>query len=72
MKKLLSYTENGQEYLALIEDDQLVRFGKAPALLKNKPLLGTIILGRIEKVLIPLHSAYVNIGQEEPAFLPLD
>ncbi|MBO4888719.1 MAG: ribonuclease E/G [Firmicutes bacterium] len=72
MKKLLSYREDGQEYLALIEDDRLVRFEKKTESSKTKSVIGTILLGRIEKVLIPLQAAYVDIGLEESAFLPLD
>ena len=72
MKKLLSYHEEGKEYLALIEDDRLVRFEKKTESSKTRPALGTILLGRIEKVLIPPQAAYVDIGLEESAFLPLD
>ena len=72
MKKLLSFTENEEERLALIEDDRLVRYETRPRVNKGHASLGSIVLGRIEQMVIPLHAAYVDIAEEENVFLPLD
>lgn len=73
MKRVLVYSQSDRICLALMEEDRLVEWTREMQQGKDDcPVLGSILMGRIQQVQVSLNAAYVDIGLKEPAFLPLD
>lgn len=71
IEKTLLYQEtDGQARLAVLEDGELVELISEPC--GEASLMGSLYVGRVMNVLPGMRSAFVDVGLERNAFLPLD
>jgi len=67
--QLLSAEENGSRRIALLEEDKLLEYYQEEA--DSDGIVGTVYLGRVERVLPDVKAAFVKLGLKQNGFLPL-
>jgi ribonuclease G len=66
-KEIVVNVEDSQTRIAIVEDSKLAELYIENA--ENKRTIGNMYLGRIRKVMPSIQAAFVDIGQEQDAFL---
>src|SRR6056297_2652020 len=66
-KEIVVNVGEAQTRIAIVEDGKLVELYIEDA--ENKRTIGNLCLGRMRKVMPRIQAAFVDIGQEEDAFL---
>ena len=66
-KEIVVNVEESQTRIAIVEDGKLAELYIENA--ENKRTIGNMYLGRIQKVMPSIQAAFVDIGQEQDAFL---
>ena len=67
MKELIIKNDNNFNYIALVEDYELVEFYEENE--NDLSIEGNIYIGKVQNVLEGLQSAFVNIGEKKNAFI---
>ena len=67
--RLLVSAENDVRRIALMQDNQLLEYYQEAA--DGEGVVGTVYLGRVERVLPDVKAAFVKIGLKQNGFLPL-
>lgn len=67
--QLLASAKNGHKQIALLQENRLLEYYEESA--EKDSVVGSVFLGRVERVLPDVKAAFVKIGLKQNGFLPL-